>query len=39
MYEALANIKDIDWAKVQLFLIDERYTPKNEDYANVRPIK
>jgi len=39
VYEALGKNKDIDWQKVKLFLIDERYVPSDNDDSNQKLVR
>lgn len=38
IYAQLGQSKDIDWSKVSLFLVDERYVPKEHAESNQRLI-
>jgi len=39
IYEALLQDKDIDWNKVHIFLVDERYIDPNDKDSNVRLVR
>lgn len=39
IYEALATEKEIDWFRVWLFLIDERYIPGDHPDSNLRLVR
>jgi len=39
VYRALAKSKTIDWDKIELFMVDERYVSQNSDQSNFRMIE
>ena len=39
VYQTLAKNKKIDWSKIEIFLVDERYVPKNSDQSNFKMIE
>ncbi len=39
VYQALAHSKKIEWSRIQLFLVDERYVPLNSEDSNYRMIQ
>lgn len=39
VYEALGKSKDIDWSKVWLFLVDERYISTDSDDSNTKLVR
>jgi 6-phosphogluconolactonase len=39
IYEALAASKELDWSKISLFLVDERYVPADNHDSNTRMIR
>lgn len=39
VYQALARSKKIDWSRIQLFLVDERYVPPNSRDSNYGMIE
>ena len=39
VYEALALVPDIDWSKVHIFLVDERYIDSSDDRSNQKLVR
>lgn len=39
IYQELSQNKKIDWSKVELFMVDERYVPKDSEQSNFRMIE
>ena len=39
IYEALGKLKAIEWHKVTIFLVDERYVPANHEESNQKMIR
>lgn len=39
LYNALAYCHDIDWKKVEVYLVDDRYVPQDDDLSNTRFIE
>jgi 6-phosphogluconolactonase len=39
LYKALAHCHDIDWMKVEIYLVDERYVPQDDELSNTRLIE
>ncbi len=39
LYKALAHCDDIPWKKVELYLVDERYVPQDDELSNTRLIE
>ena len=39
VYERLSKLHDIDWSLVEIYIVDERYVPLNDENSNYRLVR